>query len=122
MLRLSLRHINLQAVYEQLDEYDPFQGPESCLANIPRQLSQTLSYQLDEIAGAVFDDLLESPWQDSHPRDVAAEVEEFIGGAILFLDEDNQLPFDDDREEHEDSTSETLDKFAAVPLTNGFIS
>ncbi|VVP52987.1 hypothetical protein [Pseudomonas fluorescens] len=122
MLRLNLRYIDLLAVYKQLDSYDPYLAPESCLANIPLQLSETLSWELCEIAAMVIDDLFDSPFKDSHPADVAAEVEEFISGAISFLDEDNRAPFNEEDEEHEDSTSETLDKFSFLHVTDAFMS
>jgi hypothetical protein len=122
MLCLSLRHIDLQVVYEQLDNYDPYTGPERRLANIPLQLSETLSYQLEDIAEVVSSDLFHSPWQNSHPFNLAVEVEEFIGAVISLLDEDNRNDSHNEEDEHEDSVIETLDKFAALPFTDAFIS
>lgn len=73
-----LRHIDLQAVYEQLLNYEPGHLKPR-LANIPPPLCETLAQYLDEIAVIAAGDLDEFPdWRNWEPCQIAAEAGDLI--------------------------------------------
>lgn len=68
-----LRHIDLLAVYEQLDDFN--EDALLNLANIPLSISLALSDLLEERAEATIEDIYgHSSWRDLSPIDVATAV------------------------------------------------
>lgn len=68
-----MRHIDLLAVYEQLDDFN--QGALLNLANIPMSISFALADLLEERAEATIEDIYgHSSWRNLPPIDVATAV------------------------------------------------
>jgi hypothetical protein len=88
MLCEYLRHIDLLAVYEQLDDFNYGRsGPE--LGNIPEPLAQTMAMHFEARADSTFEHLYNGrmAWQELRPIDVAAEVGYYIERDIEALSE-----------------------------------
>nr|WP_286948733.1 hypothetical protein [Pseudomonas sp. UBA6718] len=91
MLCEYLRHIDLLAVYEQLDDFK--EGRLLSLANIPLSLSDALADLLEVRAEATIEHIYgHASWREFAPCDVAAEVADYIERDIEALGE--QLPPD----------------------------
>lgn len=74
-----LRHIDLPAVYQELENYSYGLGAPT-LANIHPEIAQTLAFHLELRAIAVIEYLYgpRPTWQELRPIDVAAEVSDYI--------------------------------------------
>lgn len=72
MLCEYFRYIDLEQVYEQLEDFTYYTGPE--LANIPWQFGETLASCFEDIADAVFGQYGDDAWRELPAVQVAAEV------------------------------------------------
>ncbi|MGG5283148.1 hypothetical protein ACQZ2G_03965 [Pseudomonas viridiflava] len=135
-----LRHIDLKAVYEQLQDYTPSWDFESPLANIQLLFRDNLAEYFDGIAEAVFDDLFGKGWEEFRPVDVAIEVGDFIENSLDELatkyafeagrfkedpDEDTDADADADAgflPRPDESVREALDTFWNMTLTKTYDS
>ncbi|WP_448645641.1 hypothetical protein [Pseudomonas mohnii] len=72
MLCEYFRYIDLEQVYEQLEDFRSFTGPG--LANIQWQFWDTLSSHFEDMAEAVFDEYGDEAWKKVPAIQVAAEI------------------------------------------------
>lgn len=111
-----LKHINILEVYEQLEEYNPYESG-SGLANIQDQFCDTLARCFEDLA-SVASALLAEPWETMKPIEIAAVVGDLIEHSIelLYNGSGEDLP------ETGDSIRETLDSLYGLILTESYIS
>ncbi|MBN2974703.1 hypothetical protein [Pseudomonas lactucae] len=76
MLCEYFRYIDLEQVYEQLEDFTYYTGPE--LANIPWQFGETLSSCFEDMADAVFEQYGNDAWRELPAIQVAAEIGDHI--------------------------------------------
>ncbi|WP_426201868.1 hypothetical protein [Pseudomonas sp. TWP3-1] len=75
-----LRHINLQEVYEQIEEFTPYKG--ASLSNIQHQFGETLSFCFEELSYAAFEQCPDDAWKVFPAAEVAAEVGDIIEASL----------------------------------------
>lgn len=74
------RFINLQEVYEQLEEYTLYTGPE--LSNIEHQFAETLSVSFDDLSCVAFIECEEDAWKVFPASEVAVAVGSLIAADL----------------------------------------
>lgn len=72
MLCEYFRYIDLEQVYEQLEDFNSYTGPG--LANIQWQFWDTLASHFEDMAEAIFDEHGDEEWREMPAIQVAAEI------------------------------------------------